>query len=405
MTTEIEDFRLRVRSWLAVNGSRRTETLLPPAASVRDASEAEFAAARDRQRRLAEAGLAGITCPVEYGGAGLTAGHQRVFDHEAADYDLGLEVFAVAMDLVVPTLLAHGTEAQKAHHLPRILRGEELWCQLFSEPGAGSDLASLSTRADLRDDGWHVTGQKVWTSGGQHADHAILVARSNASVPKHRGLTYFVVDMRAPGVEVRPLRQMTGDAHFAEVFLDDVLLPPDAVVGDVDAGWTVVRTTLSNERTAIGGDPSVTGAQLVALAAAQVERRGRPLDDPGLLDAIVALHVRVTALAALVRRAEAKAAAGGTPGPDASIFKLEFAALQREGNDLALRILGADGLLAGPDAPAGGAWQTNLLTAPYLRIAGGTDEIQRNIIAERILGLPADRNDGRSLPFNQLAKA
>jgi alkylation response protein AidB-like acyl-CoA dehydrogenase len=166
MTTDLEDFRLRVRSWLAVNGSRRTETMLPPAASVRDASEAEFASARDRQRRLAEAGLAGITCPVEYGGAGLTAEHQRIFDHEAADYDLGLEVYAVAMDLVVPTLVAHGSEAQKAQHVPRILRGEELWCQLFSEPGAGSDLASLATRAVLRDDGWHISGQKVWTSGG-----------------------------------------------------------------------------------------------------------------------------------------------------------------------------------------------------------------------------------------------
>jgi alkylation response protein AidB-like acyl-CoA dehydrogenase len=405
MSADLEDFRLRVRSWLAVNSSRRTETLLPPAASVRDASEEELTAARERQRRLAEAGLAGITCPVEYGGAGLTAEHQRAFDLEAAEYDLGLEVFAVAMDLVVPTLVAHGSEAQKSQHVPRILRGEELWCQLFSEPGAGSDLASLSTRADLRDDGWHISGQKVWTSGGQHADHAILVARSDATVPKHRGLTYFVVDMKARGVEVRPLRQMTGDAHFAEVFLDDVVLPTEAVVGEVGDGWTVVRTTLSNERTAIGGDPSVTGAQLIALASAQATRWGQTLDDPGLVDAIVALHVRVTALAALVRRAEIKAAAGATPGPDASIFKLEFAALQREGNDLALRIMGADGLLSGADAPAGGAWQTNLLTAPYLRIAGGTDEIQRNIIAERILGLPADRNDGRSLPFNQLAKA
>lgn len=405
MTDDLEDFRLQVRSWLAVNGSRTTGTLLPPAASVRDASESEFAAARDRQRRLADAGLAGITCPVEYGGAGLTATHQRIFDLETASYDLGLEVFAVAIDLVVPTLLAHGSEAQKSKHLPRILRGEELWCQLFSEPGAGSDLASLSTRADLGADGWHVSGQKVWTSGGQHADLAIMVARSDPALPKHRGLTYFILDMHTRGVEVRPLRQMTGDAHFAEVFLDDVPLPIDAVVGEVGGGWTVVRTTLSNERTAIGGDPSISGAQLIALALAQVARWGRPLEDAGLVDDVVALHVRVTALAALVRRSEARAAAGATPGPDASIFKLEFASLQRVGNDLALRILGADGLLAGPDAPADGAWQTSLLTSPYLRIAGGTDEIQRNIIAERILGLPADKNDGRALPFSQFARA
>jgi acyl-CoA dehydrogenase len=404
MTHDLEAFSAHARAWLSANAPRRTRTLLPPAASVRDASEAEYAAARARQRGLAEAGLAGITCPAEYGGAGLTALHQHAFDQEAMDYDLGLEVYAVAMDLAVPTLLAHGTEAQKVEHLPRILRGEELWCQLFSEPGAGSDLASLSTRAELREDGWHVTGQKVWTSGGQHADYAILVARSDPTVPKHRGLTYFVMDMHAPGVEVRALRQMTGDAHFAEVFLDDVILPTDSVVGEVGDGWTVVRTTLSNERTAIGGDPSISGAQLLALAQSLEARRGRGLDDPGLLDEIVALHVRTIALQALVTRSEATSSAGATPGPDASIFKLEFASVQRTGNNLALRILGADGLLAGADAPVEGAWQTSLLTSPYLRIAGGTDEIQRNIIAERILGLPADKNDGRAVPFNKLTK-
>lgn len=405
MTQTLAEFRAHARRWLAENVPPRAATLLPPAASVRELNDAEIAAAGQRQAALAAAGLAGITWPTRYGGAGLTVEHQRAFDREAATYELGVEALAVGVDLAGPTLLAHGSDAQQAAYLPRIVRGEDLWCQLFSEPGAGSDLASLSTHAVLREDGWHVTGQKVWTSGGQHADLAILVARTDATAPKHRGLTYFVLDMRSPGVTVRPLRQMTGGSHFAEVFLDDVVLPTDAVVGDVGDGWTVVRTTLGTERAAIGGDQGVSAEQLIALARAQHEQHRRaPVATGVLLDAIVSLHVRNSALDALVRRTEAAVASGTAAGLVASIFKLEYAAIQQAGNGLALEILGAEGLLAAEDAPVGGAWQTNLLTSPYLRIAGGTDEIQRNIIAERILGLPADRNDGRSVPFDQLTR-
>ncbi|MGP3534000.1 acyl-CoA dehydrogenase family protein [Microbacterium sp. RD1] len=402
--TNPDEFRGRVREWLAASAPRRIAGDLPPAPSVKDLSDEEFETARARQRALADAGLAGLTWPAVYGGAGLDDGAQRIFDEEAAEYDLGLEAFNVAIDLVGPTLLTHGTEEQKRRYLPAILRGEELWCQLFSEPGAGSDLASLSTRAEHDSDGWRISGQKVWTSGGQHADLAILVARSDFSVPKHRGLSYFVLDMHSPGVSVRPLRQMTGDAHFAEVFLDDVPIPPENIVARPGDGWSVVRTTLGNERVAIGGDPGIEARQLITLARSQRERTGRVQADAALLDEVATLEVRNRALAALARRSARAVASGAGPGPEASIFKLEFADLQRIGNDLALRILGADGLSAGADAPAGGAWQTSLLTAPYLRIAGGTDEIQRNIIAERILGLPADRNDGRDVPFSDLAR-
>jgi alkylation response protein AidB-like acyl-CoA dehydrogenase len=397
------DFRQAAERWLAEHTEPRAASELPPVASVRDPDDGELATARRRQASLAAAGLAGITWPVEYGGAGLGEAEARLFAQLAADREVRLESFKVAMDLVGPTLLAHGTPEQKSRYLPRILSGDELWCQLFSEPGAGSDLASLSTRAELRPDGWHVTGQKVWTSGGKDADLAILVARSDFGAPKHRGLTYFVLDMHSPGVTVRPLRQMTGDAHFAEVFLDDVVLPADNVVGQVGDGWRVVRTTLGNERAAIGGDPGIEAHQLIGLGRLVAQRRGRPGDDPAVLDLVVDVHVRNTALAALARQSTARSAAGRA-GPEASVFKLEYAALQKTGNELAMRILGADGLLAGNSAVADGLWQTNLLTSPYLRIAGGTDEVQRNIIAERILGLPADRDDGRTLPFDQLPR-
>ncbi|MTD12431.1 dehydrogenase [Nakamurella sp. YIM 132087] len=399
------DFGVRARDWLEANVPRRAAGELPPVASVRDPRPGEIGRARRRQAALSAAGLAGISWPVEFGGAGLGETEERLFLKLSSDYDLELESFKVAMDLVGPTILAHGTDEQRSRYLPRILSGADLWCQLFSEPGAGSDLASLATRAELRDDGWHVTGQKVWTSGGHDADLAILVARTDFSVPKHRGLTYFVAGMHEPGVTVRPLRQMNGGSHFAEVFLDDVVLPADSVLGGVGNGWQVVRTTLGNERSAIGGDPGIEAEQLIGLGNSVARHRGSAsLPDPVLVDAIVAVHVRNRALAALTRRTEQRAAAGAQPGPEASIFKLEYADVQRVGNDIAMRILGPDALLSGSDGVGAGAWQANLLTSPYLRIAGGTDEIQRNIIAERILQLPADREDGRSLPFDQLRR-
>lgn len=402
MNDHVQEFRERARAWLEAHATQRVKRSLPPESGVSDAVGNDIEGARARQRSLAEAGLAGIMWPEQYGGAGLGVDERLAFDSEAAQFSTGLAVFDVAMNLVGPTLLAHGTEEQKRSHLPAILRGDEIWCQLFSEPGAGSDLASLSTRADLRNDGWHVNGQKVWTSGAVHSAFAILIARTDFEAPKHRGLTYFVVDMAAPGVTVRPLRQMTGDSHFAEVFLDDVVLPLESVVGEIGDGWSVVRTTLSNERVSIGGEPGVEAAQLIGLA--REGHHGSVEMDSALVDAIADLHVRNRVLKALEHRTTANTAAGAQPGPEASIFKLEYAALQKIGNDLALRILGPAGLLQGSDAPLDGAWQRNLLTSPYLRIAGGTDEIQRNVIAERILGLPADKDDNRRQPFNQLVR-
>jgi alkylation response protein AidB-like acyl-CoA dehydrogenase len=403
MTDHYDEFRMRAREWLAANVTRRTRGAVPPEPAISDRVFRDIPAVKARIAAMTAAGFNGIAWPIEYGGAGLGARERAIFAQEAQGYELGIEMFTVANELVGPTLLHHGTEEQRREHLPRILSGNEVWCQLFSEPGAGSDLASVRTRATRVDGGWRIDGQKVWTSGAQHSDFGILVARTDFSAPKHRGLSYFIVDMTAPGVDVRPLRQMTGDAHFAEVFLDGVLLPDAALVDEVGNGWAVVRTTLSSERVALGADAGVSAEMLAGLAAEAEPGDCAGQGDARVRDLIAGFAVQERVLQALSDRALIAAAAGLPPGPEASIVKLQNAAFQAEGNDIAVSLLGSRGALGDDDAPHAGAWQLNLLMAPYLRIAGGTDEVQRNIIAERILGLPQEPDPSRSLPFSELS--
>jgi acyl-CoA dehydrogenase len=336
-------------------------------------------------RALAGGGWAVPAWPREYGGRGAGPDDAALIARELARFDTpDLYPYAVGLALVGPTLMEHGTPAQCARWLPAITTGDEIWCQLFSEPDAGSDLANLATRAVRDGDVWRVTGAKVWSSRAHYSRWGWLLARTDPAVPKHAGITGFVVDMHAAGVDVRPLRQMNGDTHFNEVHFDDVVVPDDCRVGAVGEGWRAALTTLTFERgggSSAGVGWSLGPDRLVALA----RERGRT--DPVARDRVAAVWVQAEAARLTARRAR------GAPGPAGSGAKARASATMKAlaGTGLALR--GADALLAGDE------WHTLFLTAPSISIRGGTDEIQRNIVGERVLGLPGEPRVDRDVPW------
>src|ERR1019366_3967186 len=331
------------------------------------------------------------------GGRGGTSMEQAIFNQEQQRFDVTTGSFAIALGMVGPTLITWGTEEQQRRVLHPMLPGNEVWCQLFSEPGAGSDLAGLGTTAVRDGDTWVVNGQKVWTSLAQHSQWAILIARTDPDVPKHQGLTYFVVDMATEGIDVRPLHQIDGVAHFNEVFLTDVRIPDSQVVGAVGNGWKVAQTTLQGERALIGGGGS--GAQfddLRSLAAATPGAIG-PVQRQGLARA----YIRFELLRFLGLRAQTRLSQGLPPGPESSVMKLAYSRHAAATAALALALEGAAGMLQTADAPDAGYWQQLFLSQWSVRIGGGTDQIQGNIIGERVLGLPREPDPGRTEPFRK----
>jgi alkylation response protein AidB-like acyl-CoA dehydrogenase len=381
-------FRARVQIWLDRHAPRKGEpgdfssAHLFSAPTPREYDQREREALRITkawQRRMFEAGFAGLAWPREYGGVDGPKWQDEIVAEEQSHYGVSTKMLAVALEMVPPVLFEYGSDEQRAQHLPAVLRGEESWCQLLSEPGAGSDLAGVGTRSTEVTGGWHVTGQKVWTSGAGTADFALLLARSEP-MSGRAGLSCFVLDMHAPGVEVRPLRQMSGGYHFNEVFLSDVFVPQSGLIGHRGGGWAVLRTMLASERAAIGGGTSGRSAvQLVALA----KRLGRT-DDVVVRQLVAGAHARERVLDLLRARVVADAAvpAGG------SVTKILYSEHARYSADDALQILGAAGMTS--EHPDVAPWVERLLFAPGLRIGGGTDEIQRNAIAERGLGLPRE---------------
>jgi alkylation response protein AidB-like acyl-CoA dehydrogenase len=352
---------------------------------------------KEWQRTLFDEGWAGIAWPKEYGGRGGTPAEARIFAREQARFDVDAGAFAVGIGMVGPTLIAHGTEAQKQRYLPALLRGDEVWCQLFSEPGAGSDLAGLRTRAVRDGDEWVVDGQKVWSSGAHHSELGILLARTDPNAPKHQGITYFVLDMRSPGIEVRPLRQINGVAHFNEVFLTEVRIPHENVVGEVNGGWGVAQTTLGAERVLIGSGGAVGFRDLARLASEQ-ERTGDPVLRQRLADA----YIRFEIVKYLGRRAQAARRNGAAVGAEASVLKLAVSQNVALNGDLALALEGATAMLLHEDAPYGGFWQQQFLNQWGTRIGGGTEQVQRNVIGERVLGLPPEPRPDKRVPFREL---
>jgi len=362
-------------------------------------SHADYiAAAKAWQRLLAEHGWAGITWPQEYGGRGGTGLDAAIFAEEEPAFGVYSGVFSVGMGMAGPAIMAHGTEEQKSHLLPAILSGEKVWCQLFSEPGAGSDLAGVSTRAVRTGNEWIVNGQKVWTSGAHDSDLGILLARTDLDVPKHRGMTFFLCDMDDPGIEIRPIPQMNGDAEFNEVFFTDVRVPHERVLGEVGQGWAVAMTTLASERLMMGGmRVGLAFDDLRQLA----EQHGRT-KDPAIRQALASAYIDLEIIRYLGMRVRVATSRGQEAGAAANVMKLFKAWQLKRISDTALRIQGAAGMLAGPDAPSDGAWQHHFLTSPSIRISGGSDEVQRNIIGERVLGLPPEPRFDKNVPFRQV---
>jgi alkylation response protein AidB-like acyl-CoA dehydrogenase len=350
---------------------------------------------RDWQQTLVEHGWAALMWPVEYGGRGLGPIEQIVWNQELSRVGLGPSLFLVGIGMAGPTIIAHGNDEQRKRFLEPTLRVETAWCQLFSEPGAGSDLAAIATRAERDGDHWIVTGQKTWGSGATWANYGILIARTDVSVPKHKGITYFLVDMKTPGVEVRSLRQMTGDAHFNETFLNEVRIPDENRLGPVDGGWGVTMTTLTNERMAMAGAEGLFSWEELLEHARQ--RRG----GVGAVtrDDLAQLYTWVKTLELLNARVITKLGRGEIPTAESSVMKLALVRIASRGTELGLRILGPDGLLRE------GTWQHQWLFAPAWHIAGGTDEVQKNVAAERVLGLPAEPRADRDLPFEELPRS
>jgi alkylation response protein AidB-like acyl-CoA dehydrogenase len=391
---DLEAFRQKVRAWLAEHAAE-----FP--------ADGELVDSRPFRAALWDAGLLGITLDRAYGGQGLSTEHQNVFAEEAGRYRLPPVGEPVTTGICAPTLLDFGSEEQKQRHLPRMIRGDEVWTQLLSEPGAGSDLAGLQTKAVLDGEEYVLNGQKVWTSGAHLSDYAMCVARTNWDVPKHSGLSMFVVDLRAPGVTVRPLRQMTGEAHFNEVFLDDVRIPVANLVGRENDGWRALTAMLTHERLALGaGTGAVSTGRSWTQSASEhfiALARQKGLDtDPVVRQEIVKIYMLETTLSYMGQKMRDEIAAGIEVGSKGSVAKLASAILARQSSNLGMVLGGARAQAWLPGDNEAAALATRCLHSPMTAIAGGTSEIQRNTIGERVLGLPREPQLDRDIPFKDV---
>jgi alkylation response protein AidB-like acyl-CoA dehydrogenase len=395
-----EDFEQEVEAFLQANAKPRAEvrlawgegsdqvSVLPERTLEEEIAELEEA--RYWAHKRFDAGFGWITGPPRYGGRGLDRSYQRAYGELESRYDTPpMTPYGVGLGMVAPTILAHGTDEVKERYLKAMWRGDVVACQLFSEPGAGSDLAGLETKAVRDGDEWVVTGQKVWTSGAHLSDIGEIICRTDAEAPKHKGLTGFIVDMRAEGVEIRPLRQMTGGASFNEVFFTEARVPDSHRLGDVNGGWTVALTTLMNERAAIGGGSSSGTGGLGTERLIELVRHQHRDADPLVRQQLAEIVINGRVASYTTLRAMARIAAGQLPGPEMSIAKLALTMNMRRTGDLLSLVLGPK-LVADSGEWGTFAWSQYLLGIPAMRIAGGTDEILRNIVGERVLGLPKE---------------
>jgi alkylation response protein AidB-like acyl-CoA dehydrogenase len=393
---QLDEYRLMARKWLRENMPLRPEGWRPEGTR----SDESVARARELLSLLASGGFSGITWPTEYGGQGLTARHERIFNEEAAEYEMP-QFFGSTLRKIAVTLIEHGSEAQKLRYLPKIMCGQELWAQYLSEPSGGSDLAGAITSATRDGDEWILNGSKIWTTGGYWADYAMCLARTDWDVPKHQGLSMFILPIHCPGVTVVPITQVSGGSEFAQEFLDDVRIPAENLVGQLNAGWTVARTLLVHERNAFAVTPAGGGIgtrrgldeALVALAT----RRGT-LENAHTRQLLAEAQINETVTGQLARRVVAGQRSGEMPGPAGSLIKLSIAGTVIRHSDIAMEIGGPLTIADADEVPALGV---RFIGRQGVAIGGGTNEMQRNTIGEKLLGLPRDvQND--DVPFRQV---
>jgi len=396
------EYRATARAWLAANA---TEYRDPPATPH---TRAEMvAASRAWQKKKHAAGYTGITWPKAMGGQGLSPMHSIIFNQEQSKYHAPSELFAIGLGMCIPTVFTHGSPALVDRYVAPALAGDEVWCQLFSEPSAGSDLAGIRTKAVKDGDDWVIDGQKVWTTNAHLSDFGIIVTRTDPSAPKHKGLTMFVVDMHAPGVEARPLKQMSGGSDFNEVFFTGVRVSDSHRVGAVGEGWKVSLTRLMNERLAVGGKPGHAPGyrDLMALAADIETEFGLAIEARDVRQRIAATYIADEGIKLTQMRALSALSKGEAPGPEQSISKVVVAKTMQEMAAFAMDLSEAAGFVTGGTEPRLAKLQGSYMASAGLRIAGGTDEILRNIIAERVLGLPGDMRPDKDTPFNEIRAA
>ena len=400
-------FRQEVRAWINANAPKHLEDELRRASfgSNGVSTEDPIAAGKAWQKKKAEAGWACLHWPKEYGGAARTPIERVIWGQEEGPYAALTGVFTIGHGMCGPTVMAWASEEHKRKLLPPLASGEHIWCQLFSEPASGSDLAGLRTRAVKADDGsgdWIINGQKIWTSGAQYSDWGLLITRTNPDVPKHKGLTMFFLSMKSPGVEVRPIKQANGASSFNEVYFTDVRIPDSQRLGAVGQGWEVSLTTLMNERLSIGSGMS-TGFPELFRFCMEAEIDGRPaVEDSAVRSRLAQIAVKQSGLKYTGMRAISALSKGETPGPENSIGKLVAGATMQDLAIFALDLQGESGVLWSEDSPQQGRFQAMLMRSPATRIEGGSDEILRNIIGERVLGLPGDIRVDKDVPFKDI---
>ena len=396
-------YRAKVRAWLDKNATRKSETT--------DAEQAKtleelLEKSKAWQAKKAENGYACITWPKEWGGGGGTTINNVIYGQEESNYAVTGSIFAIGLGMCIPTLMTWGPDDAKERYVRPAVRGDEIWCQLFSEPAGGSDVAGLRTRAERDGDDWIINGQKVWTSGAHYCDFGIVLVRTDPNVPKHKGLTMFYIDMKSPGIEVRPIKQMSGESNFNEVFFTNVRLKDSQRLGKVGEGWKVALTTLMNERLAVGGSQgNADVAELISLAR-KTEIGGKPAIDNGMVrERIADWYVQAQGLKFTRLRTLTALSKGETPGPESSISKIIAAKKMQDLGSFGMDLQDMGGIVRDRNISAlGGAYSEQWFGAAGYRIAGGTDEILRNIVAERVLGMPQDIRVDKELPFNQTPK-
>ena len=393
-TQEEAAFRQEAADWLKANA--------PSKQDLEGMDEIE--AAKFWQKKKYDAGWACITWNKEFGGRGATAIQSVIWNQEESKYDVPQGVFQIGQGMAAPTLMTWGQPEHHERYLPKLASGEEIWCQLFSEPAGGSDLAALRTKAEKEGDDWIINGQKIWTSGAHYSDYGILVVRTDPNVAKHKGLSYFFLDMKSPGVEIKPIKQLTGGAGFNEVYFTDVRIPDSQRLGEVGQGWQVALTTLMNERAAIGGGGGGVNVDLAYKIASEVMIDGKTATQDSAVRAKLAnWYVQESGLKFTGYRSMTALSKGPPPGPENSIGKLDGAPKNQEMASFCMDLMEMNGAIWDEElSKEAGLVQMSYMGSPGLRIAGGTDEIMANIIAERVLGLPQEPRMDKGMPFTDV---